>query len=48
MTNIDECECEYDAIGTQVYQCEWCYLEYEDKCICKEDHIDLNCQECWG
>jgi len=43
---MNECECIYEN-DVQVYECEWCYYEYEDKCTCKEDHIDLNCQECY-
>ena len=42
-----ECECVYDKLGTQVYQCAYCYYESEDKCSCKEDYIDLNCRECY-
>lgn len=42
----EECECVYEN-DIQVYECEYCYYRYEDKCTCKEDHIDLNCRECY-
>ena len=42
----DECECVWDH-ETQVYECEYCYERYEDRCSCKEDYIDLNCSECF-
>ncbi len=42
----DECECEYDG-EQQLYQCEECHHNENDKCSCKEDHIDLNCRECF-
>ena len=41
----DECECVW--ADDQWHECEYCYLRNEDKCTCKEDHIDLNCQECF-
>ena len=41
-----KCECEWEN-DVQVYECEECYERYNDRCTCKEDHIDLNCKECF-
>ena len=43
---IDECECVWEN-DIQVYECEWCYERYQDQCSCVQDHIDLNCRECF-
>ena len=42
----NECECVWEN-DYQVYECEWCYHQYENKCICDYDENNPNCQECY-
>jgi len=44
---VDECECVYDEVGFQIYECEWCYYQFNDKCTCFDGEIDVNCGECF-
>jgi len=42
-----DCECVYDEIGNQLYECELCYEKYIDECICRYDENNVNCPECY-
>lgn len=43
---MDECECVWEN-DIQVFECEYCYHRYEDKCSCVDGEIDVNCRECF-
>ncbi len=44
---MNECECVWVDDGMKVYECEWCYLQYEDNCTCHDGEINVNCEECF-
>jgi len=43
---MDECECVYEN-DECVYECEYCYDRYQDKCTCFDGEINVNCEECF-
>ena len=43
---MDECECVWEH-DVQVYECEYCYHRYQDKCTCVNGEININCEECF-
>ena len=41
------CQCVYDENGNQLYECELCYEQNIDDCICDYDENNPNCPGCY-